>query len=71
MLDFFFLFLFLSLLEGWSLELGGESASINSLDSDVFILFPVLHDYAEVETNNPLSEREKEKWYLPVPILSD
>jgi len=48
MLDFFFFFP-LSLLEGWALELGGESASINSLDSDVFILFPVLHDYAEVE----------------------
>jgi hypothetical protein len=27
----------------------GESASRNSLDSDDFILFPVLHDYAEVE----------------------
>jgi hypothetical protein len=26
-----------------------SQASRNSFDSDVFVLFPVLHDYAEVE----------------------
>jgi len=41
------------------LELGGESASRNSLDSDDCILFPVLHDYAEVEiTTSAFVEKE-------------
>ena len=61
MLDFFFFFFLpLSLLEGWSLGHCGEWAFRNSLDSDVFILFPVLHDYAEVEIQ-PSAFVEKEK----------
>jgi len=42
----------------------GESASINSLDSDDFILFPVLHDYAEVEISFLCSCSERKKTVL-------
>jgi len=49
----------------------GEWDCRNSLESDDFILFPVLHDYAEVEINSAFQAEKNQKGYLPVPILSD